>query len=95
MSLSQRARTLQAVAENYPAEDVLHFVQPKYYLPALCEAVNAYNSQAARGGLEFADSLQGGRISPAQRRPGKPARALRVRPTLLRRIARLAYWEKF
>ena len=59
MYLFRCARILNAKAKGSPAEDVLPFAQPKYHLPALGEAVNAYNSRAAPGGLGFVDIFCG------------------------------------
>ena len=67
--MCQRARILQTKAKGYPAEDVLRFVQPKYYLPVLREAANAYTSQSSCGGLEFADILRGKSDKPRATAP--------------------------
>ena len=59
MSTSKRARILVAKQDGLPAEDLLRFVQPRAYLPALRMAPQAYSAKAANDGLEFVNILSG------------------------------------
>ena len=74
--MSQRARILKAKEKGSPAENVLRFVQPRYFSPVLCEAANAYDPQSARGGVEFAGVFCGKSDKPRAMAPWKS----RVRP---------------
>ena len=62
--------------DNVPAEDVLRFGYPAFYLPVLRSAFAAYSSQAASGGLKFVAA------SPEKSKFARPAsrRKQSVRP---------------
>ena len=57
MSLSYRARVIDAASRGVPAEDVLRFVHPAHYLQVLKPTHEAYLSQAASDGLDFVKML--------------------------------------
>ena len=67
MSLPHRACVSSGTKDNVPAEDVLRFAYPAFYLPVLRSAFAAYSSQAASGGLKFVAA------SPEKNKFARPA----------------------
>ena len=76
MSLSFRARVINATQRGAPAGDVLRLVHPAHFLLALKSAREAFLSQAARGGMEFVKALcletNPARPAPRRKRPTRP-----------------------
>ena len=57
MSLSYRARAIDATTRRVPAEDVIRLVRPAQNLQVLQPTYEARSPQAAYGGLEFVKML--------------------------------------
>ena len=57
MSLSFRARVIDATHCGVPSGDVIRWARPVHFIPALKFARDAYSPQAARDGMEFVRTL--------------------------------------